>query len=134
MRNSSISLVILSGSVRVVGHDGAGQELLLASLGPGAFFGEIALLRDVPRTATVVAPGSLRTATLDRGEFLAALSVNGESATAADAITRGRIEAGAWSGPATVGAGPEPTANHDDVSAYPSDTEQDRNLPTSPPG
>lgn len=70
----------------------------LRTMGPGDGFGEIALLRDVPRTATVVTRGDLRTVTLHRTEFLAALA-NVESATAADALVRGRLQAGSWTEP-----------------------------------
>ena len=70
----------------------------LRTMGPGDGFGEIALLRDVPRTATVVTRGDLRTVTLHRTEFLAALA-NVESATAADALVRGRLQAGSWPEP-----------------------------------
>ena len=75
------------------------------TMGAGEGFGEIALLRDVPRTATVATSGILRAVTLHRTEFLAAVS-NVESATAADALVRGRLQAGSWPGPQqTPGAG-----------------------------
>jgi len=76
----------------------------LRTMGTGEGFGEIALLRDVPRTATVVARGALRTATLERTEFLTALSTNVDSATAADALARGRLAAGSWPDPPPPGA------------------------------
>jgi predicted MFS family arabinose efflux permease len=79
----------------------AGRPLRI--MGPGEGFGEIALLRDVPRTATVVARGALRTVTLERAEFLTALSTNVDSATAADALARGRLETGSWPGPEQTG-------------------------------
>jgi CRP-like cAMP-binding protein/Zn-dependent protease len=53
-----------SGQVQVY-EDGQ----LVGTLGPGSYFGEIGLLLDVPRTATVVALTAVRAYRLDRGGF-----------------------------------------------------------------
>ena len=52
--------IIIDGEVEVV-HDDDGAERRLATLGNGQFFGEMAILRDLPRMATVraVAPTTL---------------------------------------------------------------------------
>jgi Cyclic nucleotide-binding domain len=62
-------------------------------LGRGDCFGEIALLRDVPRTATVTAQQPLRTLTLSRAEFLTAVLANPASRSAADALAAQRLAA-----------------------------------------
>lgn len=46
----------------------------MATLGPGGSFGEIALMEDVPRSATVTARQELELIAVDRAEFLGALS------------------------------------------------------------
>ena len=63
----------------------------LRTLGRGDFFGEIALLRDVPRTATVTATSQLRLLALDRPVFLATVAGDPVSAEAAGSIVAARL-------------------------------------------
>ena len=66
----------------------------LRQMGPGESFGEIALLRQVPRTATVIAMTRLHARTLAREEFLAAVTGNPESAEGAHEVASDRLQAG----------------------------------------
>jgi CRP-like cAMP-binding protein len=61
------------------------------SLHRGDCFGEIALLRDIPRTATVTAAEPLHTLALGREEFLTAVTGNSTSVAAADALAAQRL-------------------------------------------
>ena len=80
--------VIGAGRVEVA-VDGAPA----VELGPGEGFGEIALLRDVPRTATVSALTDVELFALEREPFLAAVTAHADSAHAADAIVAARLGA-----------------------------------------
>src|SRR5206468_3082699 len=58
--------------------------------GRGAYFGEIALLREVPRTATVHAVTKLDLLALERDDFLAAVTGYAPSAEAANVVIAAR--------------------------------------------
>jgi MFS family permease len=78
--------VVARGSVEVV-IDGVTAGVL----GPGDYFGEIALLRDVPRTASVIAQTDVELYALERDDFIAALTGHAPSADAADAVVAARL-------------------------------------------
>lgn len=62
--------VIISGEVEVVGEQPGGGETVISRVGPGEFFGEIALIRNAPRMATVRALTDLDVLVMHRGAFL----------------------------------------------------------------
>lgn len=73
--------VMTAGQAEVVG-----DRAVVKTLGPGEAFGEIALLRGVPRTATLRATTDLDLVVLDRDVFLDAVCGYTVSAEAAEAV------------------------------------------------
>jgi hypothetical protein len=65
------------------------ESLLLRELGPGAWFGELALLRDTPRTATVTAETTVSLWAVGRETFLAAVGAGTRSREVADVHAHG---------------------------------------------
>ncbi|HEY4189338.1 MAG TPA: MFS transporter [Candidatus Limnocylindrales bacterium] len=77
--------VVAEGRAEVV-RDG----VAVAERGPGEYFGEIALLRDVPRTATITALTSMRMIAIERDRFLEAVTGHARSHEHAEAIAAER--------------------------------------------
>lgn len=65
--------VVSSGRVRVVKDLGGDKEQTLATLAPGEFFGETALLDGYPRTASVQAVEKTECLALTRWDFMSEL-------------------------------------------------------------
>lgn len=70
--------MIFSGKVKVTNIGPDGKEVILSVLGPGEFFGEMALLDDEPRSATVVTMEKTEMISLRRKEFFYLLENNKE--------------------------------------------------------
>ena len=68
--------VIIEGRARILTRDAHQHEMLLAEVGPGAFFGEISLLTGEPRSASVKATGTTKTLSLSHNDFWGFLERN----------------------------------------------------------
>jgi CRP-like cAMP-binding protein len=91
-------VVIRTGDVGDRFYVVAGGELEIsngaqATAGPGDFFGEIALIRDVPRTATVRAKTPSVLYALEREDFLAAVTGHSGVRSAGEAVVSERLPA-----------------------------------------
>ncbi len=70
---ASAFYVVTAGTVEAVRAAGTAQEQVVARLGPGSFFGEMAILREGSRTATVRATGDAHCLMLRKTDFEAEL-------------------------------------------------------------
>jgi predicted MFS family arabinose efflux permease len=86
--------------------DGSAQVIQgsrpIRTVGPGDAVGEIALMRDIPRTASVRAVTPLRTWVLDRGTFLESVTGDALSFRAANALVDQHLSGGSPTNPDAV--------------------------------
>lgn len=83
--------IIASGAVEVRKERLDAAPILLNTLGPGEFFGEMALLDDYPRSATVAAREQTECLTLTKWHFLAELESHPEMAVPMLSVLSRRI-------------------------------------------
>jgi len=74
--SGDVFCLIKEGQVKVTMISPEGKEIILSLLGTGEFFGEMALIEDEPRSATVVATEALELVTIWRSDFLQILAEN----------------------------------------------------------
>jgi CRP/FNR family cyclic AMP-dependent transcriptional regulator len=66
--------IVVSGAVKIVLPSPDGEEAIIATLKPGDFFGELALLDGSPRSTTATAMENTETQALPRDQFLRLLA------------------------------------------------------------
>jgi len=74
--------IVVEGSVKIVLPSQEGDEAIIASLKPGDFFGELALLDGSPRSTTATAMEPTETLALPRDDFLRLLPEDARLVTA----------------------------------------------------
>ncbi len=70
---SDALFVLLSGKVKIYASDDYGKEVVINIQGPGELFGEIAMIGETPRSASVMAIEPVEVAFLPRAKFEACL-------------------------------------------------------------
>lgn len=74
--------IIASGSAEAILEMNDGEKKSVNTFGPADFFGELALLNDGPRTASVFARSDVEALVLTRWDFIPLLKKDGEMAVA----------------------------------------------------
>jgi CRP/FNR family transcriptional regulator, cyclic AMP receptor protein len=81
--------IVLSGRLKVMMSDSDGKEVILSILGPGEFFGEMGLIDDEPRSASVVTIEPCELLAIAKRDFKKCLLENNEMAMA---VMRGLVK------------------------------------------
>ena len=74
--------IVISGRLKVMMGDADGKEVILSLIGPGEFFGEMGLIDDAPRSASVVTIEPCELLSVSKRDFKKCLAENFEMATA----------------------------------------------------
>ncbi|HAJ12249.1 MAG: Crp/Fnr family transcriptional regulator [Hydrogenophaga sp.] len=88
-KKSNFLAIVLTGHARVVTQDGRGREVILATLNPGDYLGEMSLIDDQPHSATVRAEVQTDVLILGRLEFARCLP---ENTSMAYAVMKGLVQ------------------------------------------
>jgi CRP/FNR family transcriptional regulator, cyclic AMP receptor protein len=70
--------IVISGRLKVMMGDADGKEVILSLIGPGEFFGEMGLIDDSPRSASVVAIEPCELLAITKRDFRKCLQENFE--------------------------------------------------------
>ena len=83
--------VVLSGRVRILRHSASDPGVEIVEEGPGSFFGEMGVIDDLPRAATVVALAPTDCALLAKWDFSRELRADPGIALALISVLNNRI-------------------------------------------
>ena len=75
-QKSNALFILLTGRCRVMASDSRGREVILATLGPGDYIGEMSIIDNEPHSATVRAEVQTDALVLGRAEFARCLAEN----------------------------------------------------------
>jgi CRP/FNR family cyclic AMP-dependent transcriptional regulator len=81
--------IVLSGRLKVMMSDADGKEVILSILGPGEFFGEMGLIDDSPRSASVIGIEPCELLSISKRDFNKCLADSFEMAMA---VMRGLVQ------------------------------------------
>ncbi len=80
--------IVISGRLKVMMSDSEGKEVILSLIGPGEFFGEMGLIDEGPRSASVVTIEPCELLSISKRDFKKCLSENVEMSMA---VMRGLV-------------------------------------------